>query len=217
MDLWLTDLHLRSHHHPIRHHQFILSLCFVLLVATLVSSVQISSEQMNACMASLKTYNKCNFYTDCLEKIIPCGSNGYALGYGHKYCSKFFSDVNAGKYHTDYSKRWVASTGHCLQQVLMDNIVKKINNGWSCKSMIDFAFDSHPACYTGSVSVEDQQEYSICKIRNVFDLKTVVATVDAKDLFSMRSMKQMVGVVKNCMSQVLPFDEVSELDQYIEN
>lgn len=31
----------------------------------------------------------CNFYSQCVEKRVPCGPNGYALGYGGKYCVKF--------------------------------------------------------------------------------------------------------------------------------
>lgn len=30
----------------------------------------------------------CDFY-DCFEQRFPCGSSGYALGYGGKYCRKF--------------------------------------------------------------------------------------------------------------------------------
>lgn len=181
-----------------------------------VSSSLLTPELKATCLRTIQQYDKCSFYTDCLEKIMPCGSNGYAINYGFKYCTKFFSDLSSGAYKSEYSKKWVASTGHCLQQALMDNVVSKISQGWTCERIIDYAFNSHPGCYTDSVSPVDSQKYSICKIRNVFDVKNILTTVDAKDLFSMRSMKQIMGVLKNCMIDVLPFDEVNELDQYIE-
>ncbi|KAG2378593.1 hypothetical protein C9374_008232 [Naegleria lovaniensis] len=176
----------------------------------------LTPELKATCLRTIQQYDKCSFYTDCLEKIMPCGSSGYAINYGLKYCSAFFRSLQEGVYKSDYSKKWVASTGHCLQQALMDNVVSKISQGWTCERITDYAFNSHPGCYTDSVSPVDSQTYSICKIRNVFDVKNVLTTVDAKDLFSMRSMKQIMGVLKNCMIDVLPFDEVNELDQYIE-
>ena len=31
----------------------------------------------------------CRFYSECVESRIPCGAEGYALGYGLKYCNRF--------------------------------------------------------------------------------------------------------------------------------
>ena len=31
----------------------------------------------------------CDFYSQCLESRIPCGRDGYALGYGDHYCRRF--------------------------------------------------------------------------------------------------------------------------------
>jgi len=39
---------------------------------------------------SLASKGDCNFYDHCIEKWTQtCGSSGYALGYGGKYCRKF--------------------------------------------------------------------------------------------------------------------------------
>ena len=43
----------------------------------------------------------CSFYPQCVESRFPCGSNGYALGYGNKYCNIFVEDVNC--YTSDVS------------------------------------------------------------------------------------------------------------------
>ena len=39
----------------------------------------------------------CNFYIDCVESVVQCRDDGYALGYGFKYCTRFaelYNDFN---------------------------------------------------------------------------------------------------------------------------
>ena len=31
----------------------------------------------------------CEFYNQCVEKTVPCGNEGYAVGYGYRYCNRF--------------------------------------------------------------------------------------------------------------------------------
>ena len=41
--------------------------------------------------ASLAAIGNCNFYYQCLEQWTrSCGNSGYALGYGGKYCRRFY-------------------------------------------------------------------------------------------------------------------------------
>ena len=40
---------------------------------------------------ALAAAGSCDFYPQCVEKRIPCGTTGYALNYGEKYCLKFAS------------------------------------------------------------------------------------------------------------------------------
>ena len=39
--------------------------------------------------ASLAASANCSFYDVCIEAVTPCGSDGYAEGYGEKYCVRF--------------------------------------------------------------------------------------------------------------------------------
>ena len=39
--------------------------------------------------ASLAASANCSFYDVCIEDVMPCGSSGYAKGYGEKYCQRF--------------------------------------------------------------------------------------------------------------------------------
>lgn len=40
----------------------------------------------------------CEFYTKCLEQRLQCGSEGYAVAYGYKFCNKF------SKYYDDLTE-----------------------------------------------------------------------------------------------------------------
>ena len=44
---------------------------------------------------SLAEQGNCDFYK-CTEAAFPCGSDGYALGYGYRYCDRF------GKYYDKF-------------------------------------------------------------------------------------------------------------------
>ncbi|KAL9641652.1 hypothetical protein ABK040_016883 [Willaertia magna] len=195
------------------------SICLIILLLTLfffinnsnqqLRSYKLSNEVLTKCLNSIKQFDTCSFYKDCLEQIIPCGSKGYAIGYGYKYCSKFFEEYKRGDFDTEYAENWVHGTGLCLQQVLYDKFIKLGQGQTTCDDIIEYAFNSHPACYTNNSYKGNK--YSICNIRNIFDIKTVVTTVSAKDLFSMRSFKQILGVAKNCVKD---FTGLEDKDYY---
>ena len=42
----------------------------------------------------LAAEGNCDFYPQCVETRIPCGSSGYSLGYGEKYCHIFADQFN---------------------------------------------------------------------------------------------------------------------------
>ena len=45
------------------------------------------------CTALAATGN-CDFYPQCVEARIPCGSSGYALNYGERNCIRFAAMLN---------------------------------------------------------------------------------------------------------------------------
>ena len=47
-----------------------------------------TTAQQRNCTA-LANAGNCDFYTQCVEPRFQCGSSGYPLGYGDKYCRKF--------------------------------------------------------------------------------------------------------------------------------
>lgn len=94
----------------------------------------------------------CSFYPRCLEAQVPCGPDGYALGFGLRYCNKF------KEHHYSFSPRgrlWLWSTMKCLQNALIP-----VANGqvtMTCPEIRSFAITSHAPCYT-------QPGQSICQL-----------------------------------------------------
>jgi hypothetical protein len=129
----------------------------------------------------------CAFYADCLEAAMPCGASGYALGYGEKYCSRY--DVDQGL--SPAGLAWRDSVLHCLQEALVPMLSKATT--MTCDAITTYAFDSHPRCYT--------QGPSICFLPPS-DAANVIGTIDGKDLFSLRSAKQIATVAATCVEQI---------------
>lgn len=136
----------------------------------------------------------CDFYIDCLEEDVSCGPQGYALGYGHKYCERFKSSTLL----SPQGEIWRSETMSCLQYALIDDVLEALQKP-SCENIIDIAFDSHPECYTIPGA-------SICSL-GLHDMKTIVGTIDHHDLLSPRGTKQMSIVAQACimnLGQVKP-------------
>ena len=129
----------------------------------------------------------CAFYSACLEPAQPCGEPGYAIGYGEKYCSRY--DVDAT--FSPAGVVWRDAVLHCLQEALVPLLPKA--STMTCDAITDFAFDSHPRCYT--------EGPSICFLPPS-DVLNVVSVIDGKDLLSLRSAKQMASVAGTCVDQL---------------
>ncbi|UJR19753.1 hypothetical protein I4U23_022886 [Adineta vaga] len=83
----------------------------------------------------------CDFYLSCMERKVPCGSNGYAYNYGNLYCTKFVQNIN------DFStegQNWIYNTMNCLQKSLVSPLQNCVKD---CDVLRNSAYDSHPSCY----------------------------------------------------------------------
>ena len=58
----------------------------------------------------------CSFYQDCVESSVACGADGYALGYGGKYCGKFVE--NLAEFSPE-GETWILGTLTCLKSALV--------------------------------------------------------------------------------------------------
>lgn len=97
----------------------------------------------------------CEWYSQCVEKSLSCGNQGYPLGYGYKYCKKFSA-------YTGFSaegNKWRDQTLKCLQHELKLTVELTLRtNKNSCADVRTIAFRTHPDCYT-------REPHSVCYIK----------------------------------------------------
>lgn len=152
---------------------------FVLItVAVIVFTTAVNSE---LCYPIEKD---CSFYSHCLEEAVPCGPDGYALGYGKKYCQKFKDN------YTRFSPRgrdWVWSTMSCLQKVLVPVANGQVN--MTCDEIRSFAYGSHPVCYT-------QPGNSICNLP--FTDWALLSVIILQELGDPATWEQLSAVIQTC-------------------
>lgn len=91
--------------------------------------------------------NNCTFYQLCLESNYHCGSEGYPLGFGAYYCTKFLSSLSSFS-HT--GQQWISNVLLCLQRALIPDAIGAPDAAVGCKELEEKAFSSHPSCYVGA-------------------------------------------------------------------
>ena len=156
-----------------------------------LSFIAFKSSQLFAINCLIPTATKsCDFYRFCLESKIKCGETGYALAYGEKYCTKF---SNLNNEISSKGKTWRDLTLKCLQVELDFGLSN--NEFTTCSSLSEFAFNSHPSCYTVEAA-------SICHLP-ASDWNVIRSVPDTKDIWSIRSGKQIAGVMTNCAGQLI--------------
>lgn len=135
----------------------------------------------------------CQFYSACLEPTRPCGDDGYALGYGERYCYAFKNTRFSAK-----GEQWRDGVMMCLQEELVSHLkatgpVGGRGSDAVCRDIHDFAFASHPGCYT-------RPGRSICFLPPT-DIAAVFSTIGLEAALDPRTQRQMREVVGTCVVQ----------------
>ena len=65
-----------------------LTLLHLFLFATCILLVTVEGQSTAECISLAQSAN-CSFYTECVERSVPCGPSGYAVGYGYHFCNAF--------------------------------------------------------------------------------------------------------------------------------
>eukprot|EP00697_Spironema_sp_BW2_P011047 gnl/Spiro4/26607_TR13233_c0_g1_i1.p1 gnl/Spiro4/26607_TR13233_c0_g1~~gnl/Spiro4/26607_TR13233_c0_g1_i1.p1 ORF type:complete len:199 (-),score=27.40 gnl/Spiro4/26607_TR13233_c0_g1_i1:50-601(-) len=112
-----------------------------------------------ACQSPGPSSTRCDFYRDCVEQDVPCGANGYAMGYGYKFCSLF--GQYASKF-TPKAQQWISNVRICLQQA-MQSLVQSDTNDLTCSTIERDGFNSHVDCYTNPLRDGDPAQ-SVCSL-----------------------------------------------------
>jgi hypothetical protein len=88
--------------------------------------------------------NDCSFYAECVEARYHCGSTGYPLDYGQKYCQKSLDDASL---LSTAGQAWATNVMLCLQRHLAPYDLGGNQTFASCTALSDYAFSTHPTCY----------------------------------------------------------------------
>jgi hypothetical protein len=140
--------------------------------------------------------NNCGFYAGCLERSLSCGEEGYALGFGEKFCT----DFRTAKV-TAQGDRWMRQTMTCLQEALVPKVAASFGtagvtgSAQACERISRDAFASHAACYAA-------KDNSICFLPPS-DLAEIMGTIGGRELLRSRTSSQVVSVAGICLGQIL--------------
>lgn len=122
--------------------------------------------------------HSCAFYRACLEPHFHCGPDGYPLGFGEKFCTRFNQPSNAGRL-SEEGQAWMWNTMSCLQRALVPELsIPVVDATEVCKSLEEKAFSTHAPCYlsSGLCSLPPSDWVVIIEIIN---LKTLLSSWDA--------------------------------------
>ncbi|VDI04204.1 Hypothetical predicted protein [Mytilus galloprovincialis] len=127
----------------------------------------------------------CEFYR-CFEDRRQCGSSGYLIGYGYKYCNRFRNLYND---FTTAGKNWIDCVRPCLTRKLISKYQKNVNAGDKCEELKSYAFDTHVNCYLN------------CGFCNIYksNLGALHSVFKYRDMLSWNAVRQLTSVGYSCL------------------
>ncbi|MCF6230869.1 MAG: DUF4157 domain-containing protein [Gammaproteobacteria bacterium] len=138
--------------------------------------------------------SSCEFYR-CREanNECACGSRGYYMGYGFKYCNRFNRHTRSRLSRA--GQRWLDKTTRCLQAYI-DNSIP-----WNtpCDAVKNRAFSSHPSCYVRS---------GICFLP-ISDWNVILSTIAISDNDLGQAIKTGVSCIANWAPLAFPIHSLS--------
>ncbi len=145
---------------------------YFLLTVALLSSTLIASP-------CKELVGSCEYYQCLEEQVLTCGDEGYAVGYGKKYCEKF-SSMQFAPHRTRLEEEafpalgpvWRDRVRSCLMNELEGFLEEKAP--LTCQGLRDFAFGSHPDCYTRSPSFCDLSLENATRVGLTIDPATIL-------------------------------------------
>ncbi|KAJ3312153.1 hypothetical protein HDU76_002955 [Blyttiomyces sp. JEL0837] len=147
---------------------------FISIIASAVAATALPQSAVDISTLPATCFNPvphtCDFYFNCLDVAYPCGPDGYAQGYGGKFCRAFQKNANT---LSDKAQQWMWSVMTCLQT----SLVPKLGQEMTCQAIHDFAFSTHTACYTQTGnSICDLSPFDWYKILNTIGFATLIQT-----------------------------------------
>lgn len=127
----------------------------------------------------------CGFYATCVERTCPCGNDGYALGYGRKYCRR----ISGLDGLSPTGRRWRDGVVACLQHRLREALPK---TGCDCRAIARKAYASHYGCYA-------RASVSICDLPPR-DIALIEASIDDSDKTNAAGLRVLLRLSARCLA-----------------
>ena len=131
----------------------------------------------------------CEFYT-CFENRRNCGSQGYMLGYGRKYCYRFGEHYDS---FNDAGRKWIDCARKCLTGALIGSYQSSVPSGQGCTNLTSLAFNSHVNCYL---------RCGFCHVWSTNKL-ALLSVYNLGDFMSQQALSQVYNVGKKCLSDII--------------
>ncbi len=141
----------------------------------------IENSKASVCQKYLGT---CDYYL-CQESEHHCGNEGYFVGYGHHFCSKFFIELEDSL--SSSGKLWVNKVAQCLQKKM-----EKQNKASSCDTISANAYSVHSECYV---------EADYCHL--TFEDKVKILKLLKPELIKFKTQKEGLQVFYGCLKSNL--------------
>ena len=170
-------------------------MCFLLLLVIILSVQQAStapfigvnlSDDQLAYLQSTINNQSCEFYNE-VEKLSPCGSQGYVQKFIYKYCMAY---LNNERIFTN--QQWQNGVRVCLQQKLHDYL--ESNRNANCSAIKNAGFDSHTYCYLQPI--ENETELTFCRLP-IHDVAKII-WIAKGTIFEPAAWSQLAQLIKNC-------------------
>uniref|UniRef100_Q07JF2 Uncharacterized protein n=1 Tax=Rhodopseudomonas palustris (strain BisA53) TaxID=316055 RepID=Q07JF2_RHOP5 len=124
----------------------------------------------------------CGVYATCFAKYCPCAAGDeYFVTYGKKYCEKF---LGIGTF-SESGQKWRNKTLLCLQEAIVPKLDISNKPTCDCKSMRQYAFDSHVKCYLADPSICSLSTGDMLKILNAVGLGSTITDKDSRKQFKL--------------------------------
>lgn len=128
----------------------------------------------------------CAYYR-CLEEKLQCGSDGYLMGFAHKYCERSMNTLPQ-RMESSQSEQWIFKTSLCLQKRISDGSLAENSSRPSCHKLQKDAYSSHSTCYVSS---------GFCELK--FKEKLAVLNSIKAEAFSLRAWGQFFEIIDKCL------------------
>jgi len=176
----------------------------VILVLSLIS-ISISAFLNSGMDDLVNSSRNCHFYYS-LEEKFKCGPNGYPLGYGSKYCSKFLQKLT---YFLPNEQKWIDNTLLCLKKQAYESY-KNISaaDPQKCEKILSWNFNAHPKCYIDNGFCELIKENIVS-----FPYRLMKNVYEMKDMITLDSVKQIKETLIGCFKSLKQSVNNAELEE----